>query len=138
MHDIDRFVIFEPHIDPRPADGFPLLHPYLEQVWLPILGPSAVLVLRNLGRHFGADLNPYEADLDRVAVEVGLGVGDGRHAPIRKVINRLIRYHHAAYINPTRIEIHALTRPVNERGLDKLPAAARHAHHLMTVEAVAR
>lgn len=138
MHDIDRHVTFEPHVDPEHTNGFPLLHPYIEQVWLPLIGPSSVLLLRHVGRHFGTDLNIYDADLNQVAAEVGLGVGNGKNAPIRRVIERLIFFGHITYLEPNLLEVNVMIRRVGLKALGKLPTATFETHRLMTAPETVR
>lgn len=132
MHPLDPIVTVTADPDPDHADGFAILHPYLEQVWLPILGPSTVLALRSIGRRLGTDLQPFRLDIADLAAELGLGTGTGPNSTIHRTLARAERFGHARITGPDHLEIAALIRPVPEALQRRLPHAARLTHHVMT------
>jgi hypothetical protein len=62
--------LFDPTLE---RVGFPLEHPYLEEVYASVLGPSSVLFLRRAGRLL-AD-HPDGVTLDVVDLSRSLGLG---------------------------------------------------------------
>jgi hypothetical protein len=93
---------------PRPSDGdalrllplmptsepsFSLAHPYVEIVYAPLLGPTAVLLARSLGRHLIMSRGP--ATISAVVLSRGLGLRAtqehplGKRAALRHGLNRL-------------------------------------------------
>lgn len=132
MHPLDPTITVTGDIDPDNADGFPLLHPYLEQVWLPILGPSTILALRSIGRRLGTDLRPFRLELADLAAELGLGSGTGRNSIVCRTVGRAERFGHARILDPAHLEVVALVRPVPEPLRTRLPHTARIAHDAMT------
>ena len=79
------------------APSFALTHPYLELVYGPILGPTAVLVARNLGRRLAATSGPITVSVVAIAVELGLRASHdeplGKQSPVRHAIDRLEHTH---------------------------------------------
>jgi hypothetical protein len=74
--------------------GFPLDHPYIENVWLPVLGPTSVLMLRRAGSLLAENPNGVRLDLMELSRSFGLGPKPdveevGRHAPIRRTLDRV-------------------------------------------------
>jgi hypothetical protein len=133
MHQLNPTVLVHADIDPDLATtGFPLLHPYLEQVWLPVIGPSTVLALRSIGRSLGTDLTPFELHLPTLAAELGLGSGTGPNSVVQRTIARIIRFGHARVIDPATLEVAALIRPVTESQVSRLPQSIQATHQLMT------
>ncbi len=69
------------------------LHPYLEVVYGPILGPTAVLVARNLGRRLAAATGPITVSVVAIALELGLRPSHdeplGKHSHVHHAIDRL-------------------------------------------------
>jgi hypothetical protein len=138
--------------DPRPSDGdalrllpltptsepsFPLAHPYLEVVYAPVLGPTAVLLARSLGRQLMASRGP--ATVSAVVVALGLGLRAtqehplGRRAALRHALDRLEHAHLVRWLGETDLGVHTGAPAVNERTLCKLPPPARAAHqHFLT------
>ncbi len=65
---------------------------YVEQFWLPVLGPSSVWLLRRLSAEL--DQRPSGCSLDpaQLAADLGLGTGAGRHSPLMRTIERCCRF----------------------------------------------
>lgn len=75
--------------DPLPfADGAELGSVYVETFWLPILGPTCVLLARRLGVWLAAT-DGIQVDLDVLAREMGLGPAGGTSSPIVRSLDRL-------------------------------------------------
>lgn len=115
-----------------PESGFPLNHPYLEVVYGPLLGPTAVLLARALGRALQRAGGPTDVDLRQLARDLGLqSTGNqvpGERSPLSRAFRRL------AHVRLTRSEeggvvaVVVAVPPVSPRVLDGLPTAARAAH----------
>ena len=107
--------------------GFPLDHPYLEQCWSPILGPSSVLLLRHTAQLW-RDQSPAHVDSADLAQQIGLGKGTGTHSPLGHTVNRLVRFRFAEWAAPGVLDVYTEVRPIRDRDLRRLPdwSAARH------------
>src|ERR1700722_14869495 len=71
------------------------VHPrslYVEQFWLPVLGPSTSWLYRHLVDELEASPLGVELDLDDVAHSLGLGGARGRRSAFGRAIERLIHY----------------------------------------------
>lgn len=107
--------------------GFPLDHPYLEQCWAPILGPSSVLVLRRTAQLW-RDSIPARVDTSQLAAQLGLGKGRGRHSPITKTLDRIVRFRFAGWAGPGVLDVYTEVPPLRSRDLKRVPdwTAGRH------------
>jgi hypothetical protein len=85
-------------LDRRPTDRVPLVGPYTELVWGPLVGPTAVLLSRRLSliRHGPATDT---VDLRALAANLGVGGNDGA-----EVLGR----HHRIVVALTRAEHYGL------------------------------
>ncbi len=97
--------------------GFPLDHPYIEQCWTPVLGPSSVLLLRRIP-WLWREATPAEVDVGELGVQLGLGRGGGRHSPIARTVDRIVRFRFAAWSGP----------PLSQRHLDRVPRWCANRH----------
>lgn len=107
--------------------GFPLDHPYVEQCWAPLLGPSSVLLLRRTSELWRESI-PAEVETTDLAAQIGLGRGRGRHSPITKTVERLVRFRFAHWAAPGVLDVFQEVRPVPSRDLSRLPQWSRGRH----------
>ena len=117
--------LLEVHPAPHPKlevhrAGFPLDHPYLEQCWTPVLGPSSVLLLRRVPLLW-RESAPAEVDLGDLGAQLGLGRGDGRHSPMARTIERIVRFRFASSSQPGVLDVFTEVPPLPERHLDRVP-----------------
>lgn len=109
---------------------------YVERFWLPILGPSATLLLRwsrvasSAYRDRGVEVGPsYPAA--GIASELGLGAGPGPHAPLARTIGRLERFGLASLLpvghGPWELRVRTHLAPLTRRQVDRLPEYLRAA-----------
>lgn len=122
----------EIHPAPNPSlevhrAGFPLDHPYVEQCWAPVLGPSSVLLLRRTAELW-RDSIPARIETGELAAQLGLSRGRGRHSPITKTLDRLVRFRFAGWEAPGVLDVYTEVRPLRSRDVDRVPdwTAARH------------
>src|SRR5437764_3571118 len=109
------------HADPHPLAavrqaGFPLDHPYLEQCWTPVVGPSSVLLLRHCA-WLWRDAMPLRIPVEALAAELGLGKGTSRNSPIWRTIDRLVRFGFATLREPAELRIYTEVPPLAPRHL---------------------
>ena len=104
---------------------------YVEQFWLSILGPSAVLFLRRLATHLDHDPDGFDLDLVECAQELGLGSKGGKHSPMWRTLDRICRFGLASRSGP-HVSLHRHLPPLTARQIERLPAHLRQAHHSMS------
>jgi hypothetical protein len=68
---------------------------YVERFWLPVLGPSVVLLLRLLAAGLEAQPGGFDLPVEDTARALGLGVRDGRNSPFIRTVNRCCQFRHA-------------------------------------------
>lgn len=122
----------EIHPAPHPSlevhrAGFPLDHTYLEQCWTPILGPSSVLLLRRTAELW-RDAIPARLETAELGAQLGLSKGRGRHSPISRTVDRLVRFRFAGWAAPGVLDVYSEVPPLRARDLARVPdwTAARH------------
>jgi hypothetical protein len=103
--------------------GYPVDSRYVECFWLPVLGPSAVWLLRHA--EFHTEMGPYVVDEDVLARSIGIGVAGGR--PLRRTLERLVRFH-CALGGVDQWAVRTALPALNARMEEHLPEALRVAH----------
>ena len=63
--------------------------PYVEAVWLSVLGPASSWGWQRLARIAAASRSTVIIDAAELAASIGLGTGLGRNAPISRILARL-------------------------------------------------
>lgn len=107
--------------DPRSA--------YCERFWLPLLGPSATLLVRRLAHELEATPDGFDLPAIDGARYLGLGTKGGARGPFARTVNRLVSFR-LAHLDArdgtllTRRKLAPLTRVQ----VEKLPRALRDEH----------
>lgn len=73
-------------------NGYDAQSAYVEQFWLPVLGPSTTWLIRHLNARLDRDGEGVVLQADLTARALGLGEHSGRHAPFLRSIRRAIDY----------------------------------------------
>ena len=100
--------------------------PYVEAVWLGILGPSTTLCWQRLAR-LATAREATAIDSVDLAVSLGLGESLGRNAPISRTLGRMVAFGAAQRCSETLAVRRALP-DVPERMTGRLSYTARLAH----------
>ncbi len=117
-----------PHpLGPVHRAGFGLDHPYLEQCWAPVVGPSSVLLLRHCVSLW-QEATPARVVAEDLARQIGLGRGTGRHSPMWHTIERLVKFRFASMAIPGELEVYTEVPPVSGHQLDRMPSWSRRQH----------
>jgi hypothetical protein len=113
--------------DSRGECGFDARSVYVETYWLPILGPSCLLIARRLVSWLEAEPDGFDISMTALAGSLGLGSGLGRHAPIVRTLARLADFG-LAHVGET-YAVRAMFPPLSSRQIARLPdhLAAAHA-----------
>lgn len=102
---------------------------YAETFWLPVLGPTALLLLRHLATRF--DATPRGVELHVAETSRALGVGDraGSSSPIVRTLTRLEQFELAsADPHAPTIAVRRHLPPVHRRHLRRLPPSLQETH----------
>lgn len=76
---------------PGVVDGHDPMSRYVEEFWLPVIGPSCVLAARRLSIWLTTSPG-LVVDLDEFAGQLGLRGGIGRNAAMVRTLDRLVRF----------------------------------------------
>ncbi len=104
---------------------------YVETFWLPILGPTSVLLLRLLAQRFDREGDRIELPVIETSQALGIGTRAGESSPLRRTIARLARFEIACRQEGQAGPVLAVRRavpPLDSRHLRRLPAHLQHAH----------
>ena len=107
------------------------VHPrslYVENFWLPVLGPSTTWLFRHLVDEVEASPSGVELILDDMARSLGLGGARGRHSAFGRAIERLIHYGLAHRPEPGALAVRCTIGPVPRRHLIRLPPSVQERH----------
>jgi hypothetical protein len=123
--DINITAWIDPVIDQR---GHRACSPYVELFWLPVLGPSATLLLRRLNLFLDMKPEGYRMQLDELSAALGLGQGTHRHAPLPRAIDRCDRFGLLQRPSPDHLAVRRFVGPLPERHIARLHPSLRDAH----------
>ena len=105
---------------------------YAERYWLPVLGPSALWLLRHLVAGFdenGASTSTqYELDLLDTPRAIGVGGRGGSHSPFANTVNRLIQFGFLQVVSPTTLAVRTKMPTLTRRQLLRVPERQRDEH----------
>jgi hypothetical protein len=129
-----RFVPKVLHVRPWPDEvldrlGFDPRSSYVEDYWLPVLGPSTVLLMRRLAAGFEYCYEGFDLDLDETARSLGIGDRSGRHSPFVRAVNRTIQYNLSRLDGPEELAVRRRLPPLNAQMLRRLSPALQARHH---------
>jgi len=115
----------DPIVDAR---GYDPRSRYVETFWLPVLGPSATLLLRRFAMELEMAPSGVELDTDALARGLGLGVASGRRSPFRRALARCIRFGAARTLSAGTLAVRRRLAPVPTRHIAALPIALQDLH----------
>ncbi|HXH59446.1 hypothetical protein [Iamia sp.] len=123
------------HPDPKVRHaGFSLNHPYVEQCWGAVLGPSGVAVLRRLPVLW-ADHEPARIPAGELARSLGLGRGTGANSRLQHALDRTTRFGLADWTEPGRaLRVYTEVPPLDRHRLAQLPDWSHRAHDRLLTE----
>jgi hypothetical protein len=101
---------------------------YVEEFWLPVLGPSACLLLRRAAQLLAASPDGLAVPADDLARALGLGGTGGRHAPFPRAIARCVRFGMARRPLPDTVAFRRMVGPLPLRLVTRLPPTLQDAH----------
>jgi hypothetical protein len=125
--------------------GYDAQSAYVEQFWLPVLGPSTTWLIRHLNTRLDRDGDGVVIHSASTARALGLGERSGRHAPFLRSIRRAIDYDligideqdETSAATETTLLVRRLLPPLPARLAERLPPdlALDHLRFGLTVHA---
>jgi hypothetical protein len=116
--------------------GHDLRSAYVERFWLPILGPTTVLLLRRLGARLDEHPEGFDLPLLDTAAAMGLGNKGGRNAPFLRAIARSTKFKITQRAGTSGLAVHRRVAPLTRIQVERLPGPLRDEHARWQQEAV--
>lgn len=118
-----------PHPDPQVRRlGFDLSHPYVEQCWAAVMGPSGIAILRRLPVMWTQDM-PARIQADDFARSLGLGQGTGEHRRFHRALDRLTQFGLAEWLERGQtLGVYTEVPPLSGHQLARQSGWTRAAH----------
>lgn len=101
---------------------------YVETFWLPVLGPSSVLLLRLLASGLSRSPGGYTLDLAEAARMLGIGHRGGRNGPMHRTIERCCAFGATRLDHGHQLLVRETLGSLGSRQLARLPESLRHRH----------
>lgn len=122
----ETFVLV-PWIDPVvDTVGFPPHHPYVELLWLPVVGPSATWLYRRLGHLAARRPDGTTIRLADLACSVGVGPATGPTSTVQRSLRRVVRFGLASWHG--RLAVRTTVPPLSQHHLARLTGDLQAAH----------
>ena len=109
-----------PSFDPRSH--------YAETFWLPILGPSTLLLLRRVAERFDTEPDGFTLDLLETSQALGIASKGGRNSPFYRAINRVVSFKMGTTIDDTTIAIRRRMPTLHTGQVKRLPPRLANMH----------
>jgi hypothetical protein len=103
-------------------------HPYVDGVWLPVLGPASYVAWRHLARLAIASSRA-TISLDALAAATGLGAPRGQQSSLSRTLRRLGRFD-LAHVCDDHILVRTALPFVTGRQLARLAPTIQAIHHV--------
>ena len=102
---------------------------YVEQFWLPILGPTTTLFLRHVAHRLEQSPAGFDLPVANTAGALGLGVAGGRNTPFLRAISRAAKFKLVRHLGHDALAAHPRLPPLTRVQLERLPDHLRTQHH---------
>lgn len=103
--------LVDPALDPI---GFPPLHPYVDRVWLALVGPTATVIFRRMGDAVRLNPGPWPMPTRQLATMIGVRNGER----LAQSVGRMCRFGLAAYYPASgALHVRAAVAPVHRLAL---------------------
>ena len=110
---------------------FPVQHQYVEMLWLRVIGPSAMWMLRRLGSWALACPEGLVLVLSELSESMGLGWSSGAGSSVQRTLRRLIRFGLARWTDA--LEVMTMVPAVSDRHLARMSSGLVRAHDRMMI-----
>jgi hypothetical protein len=101
---------------------------YVEQFWLPVLGPTATFLVRRLAEGLDRSPDGFDLPLADTARSLGLGTKGGRNAPFVRAIHRCCQFGAARLVGDATLEVRRRLAPLSRVQVQRLTSPLQDAH----------
>lgn len=110
--------------------GYDLRHMYVEHFWLPVLGPTCLVMLRRAAEIFDTYPSGCELELTEFGAQLGIVYSGAPKNAVSRSIDRLVRFEFARQSQidgQSTLAIRRSAPPLAPRHINRLPASVRDA-----------
>jgi hypothetical protein len=111
---------------------------YAERFWLPVLGPSTILLLRLAATELDCSPAGWELELGELARRLGLGDRVGQRAPVIRTLARCVDFEMMRPCGALTLEVRRRLPPLARRHLARLTTPLLDEHARWAVVGAAR
>ncbi len=116
-------------LDPHAEEpGYPVRSPYVEFFWMPLVGPSAIVLLWRLNAYLDDEPGGHTFNLDELGRQLGLGSSESEHAPLARALSRLVRFGLARRTGSGGIAVRQAVGPLPQHYLSSLSPVLQEVH----------
>jgi len=108
--------------------GFDARSDYAETFWLPVLGPSTLLLLRNIAQRFDDEPDGVLLSIPETARALGIGSRSGRNSAFHRSINRMVNFSMARTIDDSTLAVRRILPPLHSGQVRRLTARGQRRH----------
>jgi hypothetical protein len=101
---------------------------YVERYFLPIIGPSATVLLRHLAGRFDEQPDGFELELRDVSRCIGVGTNHAPGAPFFRTLDRVISFGFAQLVDDRQLTVRRRMPSLTRRQLLRLPRRLQREH----------
>ena len=110
----------QPLFDPRSH--------YAETFWLPILGPSTLLLLRRVAERFDTEPDGFTLDLLETSQALGIASKGGRNSPFYRAIDRVVSFKMGTAVDDHTIAVRRRMPTLHPGQVRRLPPRLANLH----------
>ena len=122
---IEKTLVVVPWLDPIVDEvGFDVFSRYAEMFWLPVMGPSAMWIMRRIVMGFAEFPGGYEMDTQEIALAVGLSFTQGANCPFSRALRRC-QWFGAAQSVQGGLAVRIKLPPVSRRQIQRFPVSLK-------------
>jgi hypothetical protein len=125
-------VRLETFLDPAQTSGHHPRSTYVERFWLPVLGPSTIVLVRQLAQRISE--GEREVDLAVLARTLGLGDSTQRERGFHRTLRRALDFDVLRYTAARTLGLRALLPTLSVRQVEHLPETLRTEHRSLGPE----
>lgn len=111
--------------DPRSA--------YVETFWLPVIGPSATLLMRRFADLFEEAPNGFEVDLRSMSRDIGLGPRLDKGGAFARTVERCVKFN-LMYLDAAMLYVRQRVPRLGERQVQRLDPRLQELHSSWTID----
>jgi hypothetical protein len=105
---------------------------YVEQFWLPVLGPTSTWLCRRVAAGLDLAEGGFTLEPEETARALGLGGRQGRHSPFARALSRCVTFEVARWQGPCVFAVRRRLPPLPRRHLLRLPPRLQRLHDSWT------